>query len=68
MRGRTGLEVILGAVFGAIIGGILTISLLFSGTAHWLIYSPMIVGAVAGLWKGDRALLRIMKLVSLYPG
>lgn len=67
MRKRSGLEVILGAVFGAVLGGVVTFSLLFS-TVHWLIYSPMIVGAVAGLWKGDRALLRIMKLVSWYPG
>jgi len=62
------LEAVLGGVFGAVLGGIITFLLLFSGTDHWLIWLPTILGALAGLWKGDRALFGLMKLIGWFPG
>ncbi len=63
MRKRTMLEMSLGGIFGAVLGGIVTISLLFSGVGHWLVLLPMMFGGIAGFWKGDRALYRMMRLV-----
>ena len=68
MHNRTVLERILGGFFGAALGGILTVSLFLSGTAHWVIYVPMALGALAGYWKGDRALVRMAKLLRWVGG
>ena len=61
------LEITLGGIFGAVLGGIITVSLLFSGTGNWVIWLPIVAGALAGLWKGDRALFALMRLVGLSP-
>ena len=68
MRRRTLLEIILGGVFGAVLGGIITVLLLFFWTNHWLAFSLTILGAMAGIWRGDQALYGLMRMVSWLPG
>ena len=60
------METVLGGIFGGALGGILTVSLLFSGTGHWVIWIPIIAGALVGLWKGDRALRGLIRMLEIF--
>jgi hypothetical protein len=68
MRRRSTLEALLGGVFGGVLGGIITVALMFLGIGHRLVVLPLVLGAFAGLWKGDRALFLMMKVVGWFPG
>jgi hypothetical protein len=61
VRKRTIFERVLGAIFGAVLGGLLTLAcgVVFE---HWAVFLPMGLGALAGFWKGDRALFAMMRL------
>lgn len=62
--GRSLLSRSLAASLGAIVGGALTLSLFFlTETSIWLFYLPIPVSALAGFWKGDRALYGIMRFL-----
>ena len=61
MHRRSMFERILGGIFGTVLGGLITVCL-FTEIEHWAVFLPMILGAVAGLWKGDRALFGIVRL------
>jgi len=63
---RSKLEIVLGGAFGALLGGVLTVSLLFYGIGHWMVWIPIIAGALAGAWKGDRAIFGLLRLVGLF--
>lgn len=55
-------------MFGAALGGLLTFLLVFSWTDHWLVWLPTIFGGLVGLWKGDRALFGLLKVIGWFPG
>ena len=62
MRRRTLLERSLGAFVGGILGGFVTLSLALSVTAwHWLLWSPLVMGALVGYWGGDRGLKALLR-------
>jgi hypothetical protein len=45
----------------------LTLSfVLLAETNFWLLYLPIPVSAVAGFWKGDRALYAIMRFLRFF--
>lgn len=59
---RSVLEIVLGGVFGALLGGILTVALVLVGIGNWVIWVPVVAGAAVGLWQGDRGLFGLMRL------
>jgi len=67
VRRRSALETILWGFLGAGLGGLISGPLLFE-IQHWTAVLPMALGAVATMWKEDRALLRLTKLIQLLPG
>jgi len=67
MHRRSTLEIGLGGLFGALLGGIITVSLLFTGIGHWLVWLPIPAGALAGIWKGDRGLRGLIRMLKLTP-
>jgi hypothetical protein len=54
----------LGALFGALVGSLVTgVLVMILALDHWLVLSPMVLGAVIGATGGDRSLLAFMRLV-----
>ncbi len=67
MKTRSALESILWGLLGAGLGGFISGPLLFE-IQHWIAFLPMVLGAMAAMWKKDWALLRLTKLLELMPG
>ena len=58
------LRKVLGALAGAILGGIATCALLILwGVANWLAWIPVPVGGAIGLAYGDRGVVAIARVV-----
>jgi hypothetical protein len=64
--GRSLLSRFLAAGLGLILGGALTLGLVFVTEINfWLLYLPIPMSAAAGFWKGDRALYVILRFLTL---
>lgn len=68
MRKSTFLERSLAAVLGGVIGGFLTFFIVFFfWTTHWLIWTPPVIGVLAGFWGRDRGIIRFVKAIDYVP-
>jgi hypothetical protein len=64
MRKRTLLERSLAALVGGMLGGLMTLWLFgFPITMHWVIWTPIPIGVLAGYWRGDRGIRGLIKVV-----
>lgn len=60
----TPLQRVLAGLFGALLGSFFTGFLLgFFAPGTWLVYAPIALCAAAAFWKGDRALLAIVRML-----
>ena len=60
MRKPILLERSLAAIVGGAIGGFITFALAFA-TWHWLIWSPIVIGVLAGFLRGDRGVRAMLR-------
>ena len=67
MRKPTLLERSLAAIVGGLLGGFITLQLAFM-TWHWLIWSPVLIGVLAGYFGRDRGIKGLIKAASFPRG
>jgi hypothetical protein len=79
--GRTLLQRILAGIVGGLLGSVFTLALMYlvamfrdgtgvMGPTPWLVYMPIPIVAVAGFWRGDRALfaaIRALRALVMIP-
>ena len=67
MRKPTLLERSLAAIVGGLIGGFITLSIAFSSTTwHWLMWTPILIGVLAGYWRRDRGIKGLL-MAATFP-